>query len=72
MPAVCLVGTVSSVIALVIAFIAPLQFGHSNALLYALLVLGGILAIGIVPPLLMNRLRQLEWKAAGSAPTPEF
>jgi amino acid transporter len=68
----CLVGAVSSVAALVIGFIAPSQFGHSNQLLYALLVLGGLLGIGIVPPILMDRLRKPEWKVAGSAPTPEL
>jgi hypothetical protein len=68
----CFVGAVSSVTALVIGFIAPSQFGHLNRLLYALLILGGILVIGIVPPLLMDRLRNPEWKVAGSAPTPEL
>src|SRR6516225_1140557 len=61
----CLVGAVSSVAALVIGFIPPAQFGHSNLLIYALLILAGILAIGIVPPLLMDRLRKPGWKAAG-------
>jgi amino acid transporter len=68
----CAVGIVSSVTALIIGFIAPSQFGHSNWLVYALLVLGGILMIGIAPPLLMDRLRKPEWKVAGSAPTPEL
>jgi amino acid transporter len=68
----CFVGGVSSVTALVIGFIAPSQFGHSDRLLYALLVLGGILGIGIAPPLLLDRLRKPGWKVAGSAPTPEF
>jgi len=68
----CLVGAVSSLAALVIGFIAPSQFGHSNRLLYALLVLGGILVIGIIPPLLMDRLRKPGWQVAGSAPTPEL
>ncbi len=68
----CVVGAVSSAGALAIGFIAPSQFGHSNRLLYALLVLVGILTIGIVPPLLMDRLRKPEWKIAGSAPTPEL
>ena len=68
----CAVGGVSSVAALGMGFIAPSQFGHSNWLLYALLVLGGVLLIGIVPPLMMHRLRRPEWKVAGSAPTPEF
>ena len=68
----CLVGAVSSLSALVIGFIAPSQFGHTNWLLYAFFILGGILVIGIVPPLLMHRLRKPEWKVAGSAPTPNF
>ncbi len=68
----CGVGAVSSVAALVLGFIAPSQFGHSNRLLYALFILGGILVIGIVPPVLMDRLRKPSWRVAGSAPTPEL
>jgi glutamate:GABA antiporter len=62
----CLVGGVSSVGALVIGFVPPSQFSHSNPLMYAVLILAGILAIGIVPPLLLDRLRKPGWKAAGS------
>jgi glutamate:GABA antiporter len=61
----CLLGAVSSVAALVIGFIPPSQFGHSNPLTYAVLILAGILAIGLAPPLLMDRLRRPAWKAAG-------
>jgi uncharacterized protein (UPF0333 family) len=57
---------------LVIGFIAPSQFGHSNRLLYALLILAGLLVVGIVPPLLLGRFRKPEWKVAGSAPSPEL
>ena len=53
-----LLGSVSSVAALVIGFIPPSQFGHSNPLTRAIEILAGILAIGIVPPLLMDRLRK--------------
>jgi glutamate:GABA antiporter len=65
----CLVGGVSSVAALVIGFIVPAQFGHLNPLTYAVLILAGILAVGILPPLLLDRLRKPGWKAAsdGSA-----
>ena len=66
----CVVGIVSSMSALLIGFVAPSQFGHSNWLVYALAVLTGILAIGILPPFLMDRYRQPEWKVAGRAPTP--
>ena len=59
----CVLGAVSSVAALVIGFIPPSQFGRSNPVTYALLILAGVLAIGIVPPLLMDRLRRPGWKA---------
>jgi glutamate:GABA antiporter len=68
----CLVGGVASVTALVIGFIAPSQFGHSDRLLYGLLVLGGLLVIGVAPPLLLDRLRKPGWKITGNAPTPEL
>jgi Amino acid permease len=66
----CLLGGLSSVAALVIGFIPPAQFGHSNPLTYAALILAGILAIGIAPPLLLDRLRRPGWKAASSGPAP--
>jgi len=62
----CLLGGVSSVAALVIGFIPPSQFGHSNPVTYAVLILAGILAIGILPPVLMDRLRKPGWKAAAN------
>jgi hypothetical protein len=61
----CLLGAVSSVAALVIGFIPPSQFGHSNPLTYAVLILAGILAVDILPPLLMDRLRKPGRKATG-------
>lgn len=63
-------GVVSSVAALVIGFVAPAQFGHSNPLVYAVLILAGILAVGILPPLLMDRFRRPAWKASAE-PGPE-
>jgi glutamate:GABA antiporter len=67
----CLLGAVSSAAALVVGFIPPSQFGHSNRLVYAVLILAGILAIGIVPPLLLDRFRKPGWKAASSGPAPQ-
>jgi glutamate:GABA antiporter len=61
----CLVGAASSVAAFAIGFVPPAQFGRSNPLVYAVLILAGILAIGILPPLLMDRLRKPGWKATG-------
>ena len=62
-------GVVSSVAALVIGFVPPSQFGHSNPLVYAVLILAGILAVGILPPLLLDRLRKPGWKATGGQPS---
>jgi amino acid transporter len=67
----CVLGMVSSVAALVIGFIPPAQFGHSNPFRYAALILAGILAIGILPPLLLDRLRKPGWKAAAGGPSPQ-
>jgi glutamate:GABA antiporter len=67
----CLLGAVSSVFALVIGFVPPSQFGHSNPIVYALLILAGIVAIGILPPLLLDRLRKPGWKAAGEGAAPQ-
>jgi glutamate:GABA antiporter len=67
----CVLGAVSSVAALAIGFLAPSQFGHSNRVVYAVLILAGILAIGIVPPLLLDRLRKPGWKATAGEPAPE-
>jgi amino acid transporter len=59
----CLMGAISAVAALVIGFVPPSQFGHSDPLVYAVLILAGILTIGVLPPLLMDRLRRPQWKA---------
>ncbi len=67
----CLLGAVSSAAALVIGFVPPSQFGHSNPLVYAVLILAGILAIGIAPPLLLDRLRKPGWRAAGGGSAPQ-
>jgi amino acid transporter len=61
----CLLGAGSSAAALAIGFVPPSQFSHSNPLVYAALILAGILAIGILPPLLLDRLRKPGWKATG-------
>ncbi len=68
----CILGAVSSVAALVIGFIPPSQFGRSPRLTYAVLILAGILAVGIVPPLLMDRLRKPGWKAEGDGSAPQL
>ena len=66
----CVLGAGSSVAALVIGFVPPSQFGRLNLVVYGRLILAGILAIGIAPPLLMDRLRKPEWKATGDTSAP--
>jgi glutamate:GABA antiporter len=60
----CITGGVASVAAFVIGFVPPSQFGDSNALAYGALVLGGTLLIGVLPPVLLYRLRKPSWKTA--------
>ena len=58
----CVVGAVSSIAAFVIGFVPPAQFGRSSPFGYVALIAAGIVAIGIVPPLLMDRFRKPGWK----------
>ena len=60
----CLLGGFSSVTAFIIGFVPPSQLGHQSPVLYASLILAGLLGIGLIPPLLMDRLRKPEWKTA--------
>ena len=66
----CVVGTASSLLALVIGFVSPSQFGHSNPLVYASLILAGILVIGVLPPFLLDRFRKPAWKSTDGRATP--
>jgi glutamate:GABA antiporter len=68
----CLLGGASSVTAFAIGFVPPSQLGHQSPLLYGLLLLTGILLIGIIPPLALERLRKPGWKtpAAGQPTSP--
>ena len=63
------VGGLASVAAILIGFVPPSQFGHSSPVVYGVLVLVGILLIGVLPPLLLYRLRKPSWKAAVAADT---
>jgi amino acid transporter len=58
----CMVGGLSSVIAFLIGFVSPSQLGHTSPLVYALLIAAGILALGVLPPLLLHRFRKPAWK----------
>jgi amino acid transporter len=58
----CVLGGLSSLVAFGIGFIAPSQLGHTSPVAYALLILGGLLLIGVLPPLLLYWRRKPGWK----------
>ena len=58
----CIVGGLASVLAFLIGFVPPSQFSHTSPVLYGLLILAGIVLLGVVPPLLLYRLRKPSWK----------
>jgi amino acid transporter len=60
----CVIGGTASVLAFLIGFVPPSQFGHTNPLLYGLVVLAGILVIGVIPPVVLERRRKPSWKAS--------
>ena len=60
----CWIGGLASVLAFLIGFVPPSQFGHTSPVLYGLLILLGILLIGVVPPFLLYHFRKPSWKTA--------
>ena len=57
----CVVGGSHPSVAFVIGFVAPSQLAHTSPVVYALLILAGIVTIGILPPLLLLRFRKPGW-----------
>jgi amino acid transporter len=57
----CVVGGLSSVLAFLIGFVPPSQFGGGGAA-YFLLVGGGVLIVGILCPILLLVFRKPSWK----------
>ena len=66
----CVVGVLASALAFIIGFVPPSQFSSANPLIYALLILVGILVLGVLPPVLLYRLRKPSWKAPDNTETP--
>jgi amino acid transporter len=60
----CALGAGSSVLAFLIGFVPPSQFGRSSPVLYGVLILAGVLALGVIPPLLLEWRRKPDWTAA--------
>jgi len=67
----CLVGVIASVAALLIGFVPPSQLSHvTGPVIYAVLILAGIVLIGVLPPLLLTWRRKPSWKESPPASPP--
>jgi amino acid transporter len=61
LPVLCVVGGLSSVLAFLIGFVPPSQFGAGGAQ-YFLIVGGGVLVVGLLAPLALLLFRKPSWK----------
>jgi hypothetical protein len=60
--AICLTGTLASITACVVGLLPPSQLGHIATVPYLLALLVATLLVGLLPPLLLHRLRRSEWR----------
>lgn len=60
--AICLIGVLASVAACVVGLLPPSQLGHASTPAYVSALLAGVLLVGVLPPVLLYRLRRPEWK----------
>ena len=65
--AICVVGAIASVAACAVGLLPPSQLGRVSTKGYAVALLGGVIAIGVLPPLLLYRLRRPNWRVPESA-----
>ncbi|MGH2882812.1 MAG: APC family permease, partial [Solirubrobacteraceae bacterium] len=65
--AICVVGAIASVVACAVGLLPPSQLGRVSTTGYAVALLGGVIAIGVLPPLLLYRLRRPNWRVPESA-----
>jgi glutamate:GABA antiporter len=60
---ICVVGGVGSVAAGAVGLLPPSQLGHISLPAYAVALSAGTIAVGVLPPLLLYRLRRPSWRA---------
>ncbi len=60
---ICVVGSVASVAACAVGLLPPSQLGKVSVPAYAIALLAGVLAVGVLPPFLLYRLRRPNWRA---------
>jgi amino acid transporter len=63
---ICVVGTLASAAACAVGLLPPSQLGHITTVPYLLALLAATLLVGLLPPLLLLKLRRPDWKAAAS------
>ena len=63
---ICTVGVLASLAACVVGLFPPSQLGHASIPLYVLALLAGALLVGVLPPVLLYRLRRPEWKTGAT------
>ncbi len=64
---ICTVGALASVAACIVGLLPPSQLGHASIPLYASALLAGVILVGVLPPVLLYRLRRPEWKTGSTA-----
>jgi glutamate:GABA antiporter len=64
--AICVVGAIASVAACAVGLLPPSQLGRVSTAAYAIALLGGVIAVGVLPPLLLYRLRRPNWRVPES------
>jgi amino acid transporter len=67
---ICVVGALSSVAACVVGLVPPSQLGHASIPVYAAALAGGVILVGVLPPVLLYRLRRPGWQAGRGVSDP--
>ena len=64
---ICVVGVLASVAACIVGLLPPSQLGHTNTPVYVLTMFAGVLLVGVLPPVLLYRLRRPSWQTGSSS-----
>ncbi|HEV3387647.1 MAG TPA: APC family permease, partial [Solirubrobacteraceae bacterium] len=65
---ICTVGVLASVAACIVGLFPPSQLGHETSTpVYVAGLLAGVLLVGVLPPVLLYRLRRPEWRTGATA-----
>ena len=59
---ICMVGTVAAIAACVVGLFPPSQLGHTSTPAYVSALLAATIVVGVLPPVLLYRLRRPEWR----------